>query len=479
MTDPSTHPETLFDKLWRSHVVHEREDGHTLLYIDRHYLGDDLPRDTFDLLARKQLRVRQPEATVAMADHYASTHGSTLADIVDDDRRGLVQKLIHFTRDQGVPMFALDDPRHGIVHVTGPEQGLSLPGMTIVCGDSHTATHGAFGAFAFGIGSSEVSHVLATQTLWQKRPATIRVQVDGTLADGVTAKDLILWLISRIGVAGAVGHVIEYAGSAIAALSMEGRMTLCNMSIEAGARSGLIAPDDKTFEYLRGRPFTPAGALWDNQIEVWKGLRSDPGARFDREFLFDAAEVAPMVSWGTSPEETSTIDARVPDPADIADPQRADRLQRALDYMDLKAGTRLRGLAIDLAFIGSCTNGRLEDLRLAAQVAYGRRATVPAIVVPGSRAVKLAAEAEGLDRIFLDAGFEWREPGCSMCLAINGDEGLGGERCASTTNRNFVGRQGRGVRTHLMNPGMAAAAAIEGCIVDYRELLRDASVHTN
>jgi 3-isopropylmalate/(R)-2-methylmalate dehydratase large subunit len=414
-----------------------------------------------------------------MADHYAPTRVGTLQHIVDDERRGLVQKLIQFTGAQGVPMFALDDARHGIVHVTGPEQGLSLPGMIIVCGDSHTSTHGAFGAFAFGIGSSEVTHVLATQTTWQTRPRTMRVCIDGEIPPGVTAKDVILSVVSGIGVAGAAGHIIEYAGSVIDTLSMEGRMTLCNMSIEAGARAGLIAPDTKTIDYLRGRPFAPRGAAWDAQVAAWQLLRSDPGARFARTVRFDAARFEPMVSWGTSPAETAGIDARVPDPAEVDDPLQRRRLQRALEYMGLDAGTPIRGLPVDRVFIGSCTNGRLEDLRLAASVVHGRRAQVPAIVVPGSRAVKLAAQAEGLDKIFIQAGFEWREPGCSMCLAINGDEGLPGEHCASTSNRNFVGRQGRGVRTHLMNPGMAAAAAIEGCIVDYRELPRDASRHQN
>jgi len=477
MTDLAGYPDTLFEKIWRRHVVYERDDGQTLLYIDRHYLGDDLPRETFDLLERKGVAVRQPRATYAMADHYASTHGRTLEHIVDGERRELVEKLIRFTGNQGMPMFGLDDPRHGIVHVTGPEQGLSQPGMTIVCGDSHTSTHGAFGAFAFGIGSSEVSHVLATQTLWQSRPRTMHVSIDGELTRGVTAKDVILALIATIGVSGAAGHVIEYAGSVVDALSMEGRMTLCNMSIEAGARAGLIAPDRKTIAYLRNRPFSPVGDAWDAKADEWLSLCSAVGASYDRRVSLNASVVAPMVTWGTAPEECAGIDATVPDPADMVDLSRRTRLLKALQYMDLAPGTPICGLPVDRVFIGSCTNGRLEDLRLAAQAIHGGRVKVPAIVVPGSQQVKFAAEAEGLDRVFIDAGFEWRESGCSMCLAINGDTGQPGERCASTTNRNFAGRQGRGVRTHLMNPGMAAAAAIAGRIVDYRETLSDAGVH--
>ncbi|AQH03098.1 3-isopropylmalate dehydratase large subunit [Burkholderia sp. KK1] len=460
---------TLFDKLWDRHVVHARDDGHTLLYIDRHYVGDDLPRDTFDTLARKGLRVRRPDATFAMADHYASSRGRSIADVVDADRRELVEKLIHFTRAEGVPMFALDDARHGIVHVTGPEHGLTLPGMTVVCGDSHTSTHGALGAFGFGIGASEVSHVLATQTLWQKRPKTMRMRIDGKRAFGVTAKDVALAMIARIGVAGGAGHVIEYAGEAVAAMSMEARMTLCNLSIEAGARAGMIAPDETTFAYLRGREYAPKGAAWDAALATWRALASDAAARFDREAELDASRVAPMVTWGTNPAQSAPIDGR------IAAGDFGPRVQQALDYMGIEAGAPLEGVPVDRVFIGSCTNGRIEDLRAAAAVLEGRRVRVPTLIVPGSRAVQSAAVAEGLDRVFARAGAEWGEPGCSMCLAINGDEGRPGERIASTTNRNFVGRQGRGVRTHLMSPGMAAGAAVAGRLIDYRELLRDAT----
>ncbi len=458
---------TIFDKIWDSHKVVERPDGQTLLYIDRHYMGDDLPLDTYGVLRRKNLRVRRPDLTFAMPDHYAPTRGRRLADVVDDERRFMIGELGRFTAEQGIGLFPLDDPRQGIVHVVGPEQGLSLPGMTIVCGDSHTSTHGAFGALGFGIGATEVAHVLATQTLWQRRPRTMRVTLDGMAGPGVTAKDLILALIAAIGVAGAAGHVIEYAGTAVRALTMEGRMTLCNMSIEAGARAGMIAPDDVTFDYLRGRPYAPAD--WNAAVAAWSRLATDAGATFDREVTLDARTIAPMVSWGTSPEDSAPISGRVPDPAAEGDPRRRDRLTKGLAYMDLAPGTRLAGIGIDRVFIGSCTNGRLEDLRAAAAVLRGRRAAVPTMVVPGSTPVRRAAEAEGLDRIFTEAGCDWRESGCSMCLAINGDEGAAGERVASTTNRNFVGRQGRGVRTHLMSPAMAAAAAAAGRLVDVRE----------
>ena len=476
MTSPSTSARTLFDKLWERHVVHERDDGHTLIYIDRHYVGDDLPRDTFDGFARKGLRVRRPEATFAMADHYASSRGRTIADVVDADRRELVERLIRFTQEQHVSMFALDDPRHGIVHVSGPEHGLTLPGMTVVCGDSHTSTHGALGAFGFGIGASEVAHVLATQTLWQRRPAAMRASFTGRLADGVSAKDLALAMIAQIGVAGGVGHVIEYAGETVAEMSIEARMTLCNLSIEAGARAGLIAPDEKTFAWLHGRDFAPKGAGWEAAVAGWRTLVSDPGAAFAREVRFDASGVAPMVTWGTNPSQSAPINGVVVDPADMRDAAQQERTLAALDYMALRPAQRVEGIAIDRVFIGSCTNGRFEDLCAAAAVLRGRRVRVPTLIVPGSRAVQNAAVAAGLDRIFVAAGAEWREPGCSMCLAINGDEGRPGERIASTSNRNFVGRQGRGVRTHLMSPGMAAGAAVTGFIVDYRELLRDATV---
>jgi 3-isopropylmalate/(R)-2-methylmalate dehydratase large subunit len=452
-------PKTLFDKIWDAHKVFEREDGQTLLYIDRHYIGDDLPLETFDVLRRKHLKVRRPECTFAMPDHYVSTKGRRLSDIVDAERRHLVEELARFANESGTTLFPLADQRQGIVHVVGPEQGLSLPGMTIVCGDSHTSTHGALGALGFGIGASEVSHVLATQTLWQLRPKTMRAYVKGARGPGIVAKDIIMALIAKIGVAGATGHVLEYAGEAVRDLSMEGRMTLCNMSIEAGARAGMIAPDQTTIAYLKGRPFAPTGFDWQQRIEHWSTLFSDPNAAFDREVTLDAAEIAPMVSWGTSPEEASPITEYVPDPAGVQDSQRRLRLFKSLDYMGLAPGTPLEGLRMDRVFIGSCTNGRIEDLRAAASVLRGRRTVVPTIV--------------GLDRIFTEAGCDWRHAGCSMCLAINGDAGEPGERCASTTNRNFVGRQGRGVRTHLMSPAMAAAAAVAGSLIDVRQLMAE------
>jgi 3-isopropylmalate/(R)-2-methylmalate dehydratase large subunit len=387
----------------------------------------------------------------------------------------MIDELRTQAQAAGITHFGLGDARQGIVHVVGPEQGLTLPGMTVVCGDSHTATHGALGSFALGIGASEVAHVLATQTLWQRRPATMRVSLDGTLPFGVTAKDLIMAVIRQIGSAGATGHVIEYQGEAVRALSMEGRMTLCNMSIEAGARAGLVAPDAKTLAYLQGRPYAPSGRHWDELVQRCRDLRSDAEARFDREVAIDVSELAPMVSWGTSPAQAVRIGERIPMASDMEPGDPRNRFQDALRYMDLPAGGDLLGVPVDRVFIGSCTNGRIEDLRLAARIAQGRRAQVPTLVVPGSGQVRLQAEAEGLDRIFLDAGMQWGQPGCSMCLAINGDAGRPGERCVSTTNRNFVGRQGRGVRTHLVNPGMAAAAALHGHIADYRDDLANAA----
>lgn len=462
---------TLFEKIWRSHVVYERDDGEALIYIDRHYLGDDLPRSTFETIRRKGISVRNPGATYAMADHFAPTRGTGNTDIVDDERRELVSNLMTFSHRNGISAFELDSPRHGIVHVVGPELGLSLPGMTIVCGDSHTSTHGAFGAYAFGIGASEVSHVLSTQTLWQHRPKTMLVEFKGTLPFGITAKDVVLALIAHLGVRGAVGHVIEYSGSLIRQLTIEGRMTLCNMSIEAGARAGLIAPDESIFTYLSGRPYALQGEDWHSRVSRWKALKSDPAAEFDATRLLDVQDLEPMVSWGTTPEESSPITAMIPNPNDIEDEDRRIHGHQALEYMGIRPGTPVRGLPVNRVFIGSCTNGRIEDLRVAAEIVRGRKASVPAMVVPGSRSVKLQAESEGLHRIFIEAGMEWLEPGCSMCLAINGDIAKPGERCASTSNRNFIGRQGPGVRTHLMNPGMAAAAAIAGRIVDYREWL--------
>jgi 3-isopropylmalate/(R)-2-methylmalate dehydratase large subunit len=458
----------LFDKIWSSHAILARPDGATLLHIDRHFVHDG-SGNAFRMLKEKGLAVRRPDRTFATPDHYVSTLSHDLASINEPHRRGVVEDLEANAKAQGLTLFALSDRRQGIVHVIGPEQGLSQPGMIIVCGDSHTATHGALGALAFGVGASEVGHVLATQTLWQRKPKNMRIVVDGRLADGVHAKDVILAIIARIGVAGGVGHVIEYAGSTIRAMGIEGRLTICNMSIEAGARAGMVAPDELTFAYLHGRPYAPKGADWDAALAHWGLLPSDAEAHFDREVHLDAAEIAPMVTWGTSPEATAPITERVPDPASVADATRRDSMQRALDYMDLRPGTPLTEIAIDRVFIGSCTNSRIEDLRTAAQVLDGRRAVVPAIAVPGSGLVKAQAEAEGLDTIFKRAGFEWREAGCSMCVGMNGDLVAPGERCASTSNRNFVGRQGKGARTHLMSPAMAAAAAVAGRLTDVRQ----------
>jgi 3-isopropylmalate/(R)-2-methylmalate dehydratase large subunit len=464
-------PRTLFDKIWDSHVVHRQEDGTCILYIDRHLVHEVTSPQAFEGLRMAGRRVRRPDATVAVADHNVPTTDRSRG-IEDEESRIQVETLERNTREFGVPYFAMDDIRQGIVHIIGPEQGLTLPGMTIVCGDSHTATHGAFGALAFGIGTSEVEHVLATQTLLQRPARNMRVTVEGDLPAGVTAKDLVLAIIGKIGTAGGTGYVIEYAGKAIRDLSMEGRMTVCNMSIEAGARAGLIAPDETTFEYLKGRPYAPKGAAWEAAVAYWRTLPSDEGAVYDAEVVLDAREIAPQVTWGTSPQDVLPITATVPDPAEIADPGRRAAVERSLAYMGLTPGTRLAEVPIDRVFIGSCTNGRIEDLRAAAAVARGRKVAdgVHAMVVPGSGLVKEQAEAEGLDRIFLEAGFEWREPGCSMCLAMNADKLQPGERCASTSNRNFEGRQGRGGRTHLVSPAMAAAAAVTGRLADVREL---------
>ncbi len=464
-------PRTLFDKIWDSHLVDVQDDGTCLIYIDRHLVHEVTSPQAFEGLRAAGRQVRRPGQTLAVADHNVPTtdrsHG-----IADPESRLQVETLEANARDFAVPYYPMDDIRQGIVHIVGPEQGFTLPGTTIVCGDSHTATHGAFGALAFGIGTSEVEHVLATQTLVQARAKNMRITVDGSLPAGVTAKDLVLAIIGRIGTAGGTGHVIEYAGEAIRALSMEGRMTVCNMTIEAGARAGLIAPDETTFEYLKGRPQAPKGAAWEAAVNYWKTLKTDDGAAFDTEITLAAADVAPQVTWGTSPQDVLPITARVPDPADEPDEHRRRAMRRALEYMGLAPGTPLADIAVDRVFIGSCTNGRIEDLRAAAAIAKGRRvaAGVGAMVVPGSGLVKEQAEAEGLDRIFTEAGFEWREPGCSMCLAMNADRLEPGERCASTSNRNFEGRQGRGGRTHLLSPEMAAAAAITGRLTDVRAL---------
>jgi 3-isopropylmalate/(R)-2-methylmalate dehydratase large subunit len=464
-------PRTLFDKIWSAHVVMRRDDGQDLLYVDRHLVQDG-SAPAFEMLRQRGLTVRSPSRTFATPDHYVPSGSRNLESIADPEKRAMARALDDDCRHAGIRIFGLDDRRQGIVHVVAPEQGLSLPGMLIVCGDSHTSTHGAVGALAFGIGASEVAHVLATQTLWQRRPRNLKVVVDGRLGTGVTAKDVILAVIGRIGTAGATGFVIEYGGEAIRALSMEGRMTLCNMSIEAGARAGMVAPDDVTFEWLAGRPFAPQGSAWDEQLNAWRRLPSDDGAVFDQEVALDGGAIAPMVTWGTSPEDVLPISGRVPDPADAGDAERREAMRKALAYMGLQPGQPLAGVKVDRVFIGSCTNGRIEDLRSAAAVVRNRRVAegVAAWVVPGSGLVKQQAEQEGLDAIFRAAGFEWRHAGCSMCLGTNGDQVAPGERCASTSNRNFVGRQGPGARTHLMSPAMAAAAAVTGRLADVREL---------
>ena len=461
---------TLFDRIWQRHTVLVRPDSATLLHVGRHLVHDG-SRAGFRALAEKGLKLRHPERTFGTPDHYVSTASHDLAAIPEPNRREMVSALADNARAHGFTLFNLGDARQGIVHVIGPEQGITLPGLLMVCGDSHTATHGALGALAFGIGASEVSHVLATQTLWQSRkPRAMRVTVDGPLAAGVTPKDVILAIIARIGAAGGSGHVIEYAGTTFRAMSMEGRMTVCNMSIEAGARAGMVAPDDTTYQYLHGRPFAPRGTAWDQALAYWRRLPSDPDAVFDREVALDAAGIAPMATWGTSPEDAAPIGGTIPDPAAVADADRRGAMERALAYMGLAPGTRMDAIPIDRVFIGSCTNSRIEDLRAAAAVARGRQAVVPAMVVPGSGLVKRQAEAEGLHEVFRAAGFDWREPGCSMCVGMNGDLVAPGERCASTSNRNFVGRQGRGARTHLVSPAMAAAAATTGRLTDVRRL---------
>jgi 3-isopropylmalate/(R)-2-methylmalate dehydratase large subunit len=458
---------SLFDKVWEPHVVARRGDGEVLLYIDRQILHEG-SGGSFPVLAQRGLKVRRPDRTFAMADHFVPTTSRDEADASPERRRSIAALRANAARE-GFSLFDLGDPRQGIVHVVGPEQGLSQPGMTIVCGDSHTATHGAMGALAFGIGTTEVAHVLATQTLWQAKPRQMRITVDGQLGPGVFAKDLILAVIAQIGAAGASGHAVEYAGEAIRALSMEGRLTVCNMSIEAGARCGMIAPDDTTFAYLAGRPHAPAGADWDAALGRWRSLFTDPDAVFDKEIRLDAGGMAPMATWGVSPEDALAIDGRIPDPADT-DPVRRAAIERALDYMGLTAGAPIAGTRFDRVFIGSCTNGRIEDLRAAAAIVRGRKAQIPAMISPGSTAVRAQAQVEGLDRIFAEAGFEWRHAGCSMCVGMNGDVVEAGQRCASTTNRNFIGRQGKGARTHLMSPAMAAAVAVIGVLTDVREL---------
>ena len=464
-------PKTLFDKIWDAHVVHRQDDGTCLIYIDRHLVHEVTSPQAFEGLRNAKRAVRAPNRTLAVADHNIPTTDRS-AGIEDEESRIQVEALEKNAAEFGVPYFAMDDKRQGIVHVIGPEQGFTLPGMTIVCGDSHTATHGAFGALAFGIGTSEVEHVLATQTLIQKPAKNMRITVDGALADGVTAKDVILAIIGKIGTAGGTGHVIEFAGSAIRGLSIEGRMTVCNMAIEAGARAGMIAPDETTFAYLQDRPMTPKGEHWDKAVAYWRSLPSDEGARYDNEIAMAAEDIAPTVTWGTSPEDAIAINGNVPDPTREKDPSKRAKIERAIEYMGLEAGQKLTDIKVDTVFIGSCTNSRIEDLRAAAALADGRTvaAGMRAMVVPGSGLVKEQAEAEGLDKVFIAAGFEWREPGCSMCLAMNADKLTEGERCASTSNRNFEGRQGRGGRTHLVSPQMAVAAALAGHLADVRDI---------
>jgi 3-isopropylmalate/(R)-2-methylmalate dehydratase large subunit len=463
---------TLYDKIWEDHVIRTDEDGTALLYIDRQLVHEVTSPQAFEGLRMAGRKPWRPSATIATPDHNVPTLGRALG-IDDPVARLQVETLDKNCEEFGITEFGMSDIRQGVVHVMGAEQGLILPGMTVVCGDSHTATHGAFGALAFGIGTSEVEHVLATQTLIQKKSKSMLVSVDGAVGPGVTGKDIVLAIIGVLGTAGGTGYVIEFAGEAIRDLTMEGRLTVCNMAIEAGARAGLVAVDDTTIKFLKGRPYAPRDEQWDQAETAWRQLKSDEGAEFDAVIRLDAASIQPQVSWGTSPEMVLPVDAVVPNPADESDPVKADGMRRALDYMGLEAGTPITEIKPDHVFIGSCTNGRIEDLRAAAEVARGRKVAeniVQALVVPGTGLVKQQAEEEGLDKIFIEAGFEWREPGCSMCLAMNADRLKPGERCASTSNRNFEGRQGQGGRTHLVSPAMAAAAAVTGPFVDVRDL---------
>jgi len=465
-------PRTLFDKIWDSHLVNQQEDGTCLIYIDKHLVHEVTSPQAFEGLRLNGRMVRRPEATLAVADHNVPTSDRSLG-ITDAESLLQVETLSKNCKEFDIELFDMNDIRQGIVHIIGPEQGFTQPGTTIVCGDSHTATHGAFGALAFGIGTSEVEHVLATQTLLQRPAKNLKILVDGILPIGVTAKDMILAMIGAIGTAGGTGHVIEYAGESIRNLSMEGRMTICNMSIEGGARAGLIAPDEITYDYLKGRPMVPKAGAWQQAISYWKTLPTDEGARYDKELVLSARDIAPQVTWGTSPENVVPITGSIPDPEnDARDNNQKQAWERSLQYMELLPGTAMQDIAINKVFIGSCTNGRIEDLREAARIAEGRKvaSSVYAMIVPGSGLVKAQAEEEGLDKIFIEAGFDWREPGCSMCLAMNADRLEPGERCASTSNRNFEGRQGRGGLTHLVSPAMAAAAAVSGRLVDVRDL---------
>lgn len=467
----NTKKRTLFEKIWDDHIVHKAEDGTCVLYIDRHLVHEVTSPQAFEGLRMAGRKVRKPEATLAVMDHNVPTSDRTKG-IDEPESRKQIETLRANCAEFGVPLFDIMDRRQGIVHIIGPEQGFTQPGMTIVCGDSHTSTHGAFGALAFGIGTSEVEHVLATQTIIQKPAKNMRITVNGTLPTGVTAKDMILSIIGKIGTAGGTGYVIEYAGEAMRNLSMEGRMTVCNMSIEGGARAGLIAPDETTFQYIKGRPMAPKGEQWDKAVAYWKTLYTDDGAKFDKEITLNAADIAPTVTWGTTPEDVISITGSVPSPDDFTDPNKRTSVERMLGYMGLKPGTRMQDIAIDKVFIGSCTNGRIEDLREVAKVVNGHKIAdnVQAMIVPGSGLVKAQAEEEGIAKILIEAGFDWREPGCSMCLGMNPDQLKPGERCAATSNRNFEGRQGKGGRTHLMSPAMAAAAAITGKLTDVRDL---------
>ena len=463
-------PRTLLEKIWESHLVDQQEDGTCLLYIDRHIIHEVTSPQPFEGLKMAGRQVRRPELTLAVIDHNIATDRD---EEIPEDSQLQIDTLRRNCADFGVELFEVDDPRNGIVHIIGPEQGFTLPGTTLVCGDSHTATHGALGSLAFGIGTSEVEHVMASQTLLQAPVKSMRVTVNGELPAACTAKDLILALIGKIGTGGGTGHVIEYTGPAISALSMEGRMTVSNMSIEAGARAGLIAPDEKTFEYLKGRPFAPKGSDWDAAVAYWKTLPSDPGATYDTEVTLDVGEIEPQVTWGTSPEDVIPITGVVPDPKDASNEDKAAAIKRSNEYMGLQPGTKMTDIEIDTVFVGACTNGRIEDIRAVAEVAKGRKVKegIRTLIVPGSGLVKQQAEEEGLAQILMDAGFDWREPGCSMCLAMNVDRLQPGERCAATSNRNFEGRQGRGGRTHLVSPAMAAAAAITGRLTDVREMM--------
>ena len=463
-------PHTIYDKIWNEHLVHEQEDGTSLLFVDRHLIHEVTSPQAFEGLRNSNRKVRQPKLTLAVADHNVPTTDRTKG-ISDQESKIQVDTLDSNCKEFGIQIFGMNDKRQGIVHIIGPEQGFTQPGTIIVCGDSHTATHGAFGALAFGIGTSEVEHVLATQALVQKKSKNFRININGTLPIGVTAKDVILQIIGKIGTAGGTGHVIEYAGNLISTLSVENRMTICNMTIEGGARAGLIQPDQKVFDYLKDKPMSPKKDNWEKALEYWGNLKSDDGAHFDKEINLEGKDIKPMVTWGTSPQDVVTIDGKVPNPKNETDPDRKNSIERSLKYMGLNSDVLVKDIKIDKVFIGSCTNGRIEDLREAAKILKDKKIAkhVNGMVVPGSGLVKEKAEQEGLDKIFINSGFEWREPGCSMCLAMNADKLKPGERCASTSNRNFEGRQGRGGRTHLVSPGMAAAAAISGNLDDVRK----------